>query len=206
LACCAGFHFYKSNLWKVCAHGLHPDPAWQKGFKQPVLAKGQKKPLPTPSHPRPNFALEPRKPEGLGWMDLWPAAPVGSVPNGTYFSCNPCPDPSKKASQNLWHLLSNTGWVEVTFKRKAAIGGVMVTIPDNTEEHAAILYGPNWRQPNFTYHGVWGPEMWTAARKHPFGGHPDAFTWSKLAKSKLPEAQAAAKAVLAALKAAEVAG
>lgn len=163
---------------------MHPDPAWQKAFTKPVFAGEHGAPVPTPTNPRPGFAIPDRGLHTVVYLDLWPAAPLGSS-SGSYFSCDPCPDPSKQASRHLWHLFSNTGWLEVTGKRKASIGGVWTTIPDNAEEHLALVYGPDWRTPDYKYHGKWQEEGWICPRKDPFSGAPDAFTLEELTTSKL---------------------
>jgi hypothetical protein len=166
--CIAGYYLFKSNLWKICAHPMHPDPAWQKVFTKPVFAGNHGAPVPTPSNPRPGFAIPDRGLHAWGYLDLWPAAPLGST-NGSYFNCDPCPDLNKQASRHLWHLFSNTGWLEVTGKRKASIGGVWTTIPDNAEEHLALVYGANWRTPDYRYVPVY--VVWIKIVAAPFFLH-----------------------------------
>jgi hypothetical protein len=173
-----GWYFFKGDLWKVCAHAQHPDPIWQAGFKRPVLASSKQQQQQAVNigdtaggRPKHALPLANHGKLGAGYMDLWPVAPLGSTPNGTYFTCNPCPDPTSLGSRNLWHLWKNIGWLHVSFRRKASVAGVVLTIPDNAEEHMALVYGSDWRTPNATNHGI-NLQDWTCPMKAPFSDKP----------------------------------
>jgi hypothetical protein len=176
-----GWYLFKGDLWKVCAHAQHPDPTWQAGFTKPLLASSKQRQQEAKDSSSSSKGGRPKRGPPLpnrgkitaGYMDLWPVAPLGSTPNGTYFTCDPCPDPTKLGSRNLWHLWKNIGWLQVTFRRRASVAGVVVTIPDNAEEHLALVYGGNWRTPNATNHGV-NFQDWTCPLKAPFSGEPGA--------------------------------
>jgi hypothetical protein len=169
-----GYYICKESPWKVLPHALHPDPVWQEGFERPVFKWPWRPPPPgvrPPSLPIPTKGKYPHV-----YLDLWASAALETVADGTYFlKCDPCPDPRHVTSQGLYHLWANTGWVQVTFKRRASIGGVSVAIPDNAEEHLAMVYGPHWRTPDPVHHGKWA-QHWNNPRKAPFTGAPDAVT------------------------------
>lgn len=174
-----GYYFFKQDMWRICPHPLHPDPVWQAAFSEPRLSS----PIVTASGGRPRTLIKPRA-ESIShvYMDLWPSERLDHTVNGAYFSCDPCPDPALEVSRDLYFVWVNAGWIKVTFRRKASIGGIKVTIPDNAEEHVAAVYGEDWRTPQTWNSGKWGrsPQgTHNIPRAGIFAGAPDAWTRSQ---------------------------
>jgi hypothetical protein len=186
-----GYYFFWYGIWRLCAHGDHPDPLFQAAMTTPRMC-----PTRAPCQPGAGAASPAGSPQRVlsskqrslqhAWhdthlpavyVDVYSAAPAAMGTEGWLVcgdACQKAPaNPSLPMARHLWRVCSGPGWAVVSFSRTASIAGVQVVIPDNAEEHLAVTYGDGWRVPEHGNNGRALNESAGCPRRGLFAGAPD---------------------------------
>jgi hypothetical protein len=157
-----GYYFFWHGVWRLCSHGDHPHPVFRAAMTKPRMCPTVAPcPVATPLPPipagRPPLAPTPWYEDHLPavYVDMYSAAPAAASTEGWSDCGDAClrapADTSLPMAKHLWRVCMSASWVVVSFSRTANISGVHVVIPDNAEEHVAMVYGNNWRTPSDTH-------------------------------------------------------